>query len=80
MQVGVPNLVVFINKCDMVEDEEFIDIVEMELRELLSFYQFDGDDIPMVRCENCPCVLVFWSGPKLTPSPYLTVRTTGDTY
>lgn len=46
VQVGVPNLVVFINKCDAVEDEEFIDIVEMELRELLSFYNYDGDDIP----------------------------------
>lgn len=54
MQVGVPNLVVFINKCDAVEDEEFIDIVEMELRELLTFYKYDGDDIPMIRCVfNC---------------------------
>ena len=50
LQVGVPNLVVFINKCDAVEDEEFIDIVEMEMRELLTFYQYDGDDIPMIRC------------------------------
>ena len=48
-QVGVPNLVVFINKCAAVDDPEFIDIVEMELRELLTFYQYEGDDIPMVR-------------------------------
>jgi hypothetical protein len=49
-QVGVPNLVVFINKCDAVEDEEFIDIVEMEMREMLSFYKYDGDSIPCIRC------------------------------
>ena len=48
-QVGVPYLVVFLNKCDMVEDEELIDLVEMETRELLSEYDFPGDDIPFVR-------------------------------
>jgi len=48
-QVGVPSLVVFLNKVDMVEDEELIELVEMELRELLSFYEFDGDNIPIVR-------------------------------
>ena len=48
-QVGVPNLVVFLNKVDMVDDEELIDLVEMELRELLSFYKFDGDNITIVR-------------------------------
>ena len=48
-QVGVPRLVVFLNKCDMVDDEEFIDLVEMEVRELLSEYEFPGDDIPVVR-------------------------------
>lgn len=48
-QVGVPNLVVFLNKVDMVDDEELIDLVEMELREMLSFYKFDGDNIPIVR-------------------------------
>ena len=45
-QVGVPRLVVFLNKCDMVDDEELIDLVEMETRELLSEYGFPGDDIP----------------------------------
>ena len=48
-QVVVPRLVVFLNKCDMVDDEEFIDLVEMEVRELLSEYEFPGDDIPVVR-------------------------------
>ena len=48
-QVGVPNLVVFINKCDMVDDEELLDLVEMEVRELLSSYEFDGDNIPFIK-------------------------------
>ena len=48
-QVGVPNLVVFLNKCDMVDDPELLDLVEMEVRELLSSYEFDGDNIPFVR-------------------------------
>ena len=48
-QVGVPKLVVFMNKCDMVDDEELLDLVEMEARELLSSYEFDGDNVPFVR-------------------------------
>ncbi len=48
-QVGVPKLVVFMNKCDMVDDEELLDLVEMEIRELLSEYDFPGDDIPIIR-------------------------------
>jgi len=48
-QVGVPTIVVFLNKCDMVDDEELIELVELELRELLSKYEFPGDDIPIVR-------------------------------
>jgi elongation factor Tu len=48
-QVGVPAVVVFLNKCDMVDDEELIELVEMELRELLSKYDFPGDDIPIIR-------------------------------
>jgi len=48
-QVGVPNLVVFMNKVDMVEDPELLDLVEVEIRELLSFYQFDGNNIPVIR-------------------------------
>src|SRR3974377_368814 len=48
-QVGVPYIVVFLNKCDAVEDEELVDLVEMEVRELLTKYQFPGDDLPVVR-------------------------------
>ena len=48
-QVGVPYIVVFLNKCDMVDDEELIELVEMEVRELLSQYEFDGDNIPIIR-------------------------------
>jgi elongation factor Tu len=49
LQVGVPSLVCFLNKVDAVEDEELLELVEMELRELLSFYKFPGDEIPIVR-------------------------------
>jgi len=48
-QVGVPSIVVFLNKCDMVDDAELIELVELELRELLTKYEFPGDDIPIVR-------------------------------
>jgi elongation factor Tu len=48
-QVGVPKIVVFMNKCDMVDDEELLDLVELEVRELLSKYEFPGDDIPVIR-------------------------------
>jgi elongation factor Tu len=48
-QVGVPAIVVFLNKCDMVDDEELVELVEMELRELLDKYEFPGDDIPFVK-------------------------------
>jgi elongation factor Tu len=48
-QVGVPSIVVYLNKADMVEDEELIELVEMEIRELLSSYDFPGDDIPIVK-------------------------------
>ena len=48
-QVKVPRLVVFLNKCDIVDDEEMLELVEMEMRELLSFYDFDGDNTPIIR-------------------------------
>ena len=48
-QVGVPFIIVFLNKCDMVDDEELLELVEMEVRELLSQYDFPGDDTPIVR-------------------------------
>ncbi len=48
-QVGVPKMVVFLNKCDMVDDEELLDLVEMEVRDLLNEYGFEGDDTPIIR-------------------------------
>ena len=48
-QVGVPRMVVFLNKCDMVDDEELLDLVEMEVRELLTEYGYDGDNTPIIR-------------------------------
>lgn len=48
-QVGVPYIVVFLNKCDMMDDEELLELVEMEVRDILSEYEFDGDNIPVIR-------------------------------
>ena len=48
-QVGVPKILVFMNKCDMVDDPELLDLVELEVRELLSKYEFPGDDVPVIR-------------------------------
>ena len=48
-QVGVPYVVVFMNKCDMVDDEELLELVEMEIRELLNEYEFPGDDTPVIQ-------------------------------
>jgi elongation factor Tu len=48
-QVGVPRIVVFINKCDVVADAEIQELVEMEIRDLLTSYQFDGDNTPVIR-------------------------------
>lgn len=48
-QVGVPYIVVFMNKCDMVDDEELLELVEMEIRDLLTEYEFPGDDIPVIK-------------------------------
>ena len=55
-QVGVPAIVVALNKCDMVDDEELIELVELEVRELLSEYEFPGDDIPVVRVTAFPAL------------------------
>src|SRR3979411_1877673 len=48
-QVNVPSIVVFLNKCDLVDDAELLDLVELEVRELLSKYEFPGDDVPVIR-------------------------------
>jgi elongation factor Tu len=48
-QVGIPRMVVFMNKVDMVDDEELLELVEMEIRDLLSFYEYDGDNCPVIQ-------------------------------
>jgi elongation factor Tu len=48
-QVGVPYIIVFLNKCDLVDDAELLELVEMEVRELLSKYDFPGDDLPIIK-------------------------------
>ena len=63
-QVGVPKLVVFMNKCDVVEDEELIELVEMEARELLSSYEFDGDNIPFIKGSALKALEAVQSNPK----------------
>ncbi len=54
-QVGVPYIVVFMNKVDQVDDAELLDLVEMEIRELLNEYEFPGDDTPIIRVPLCRC-------------------------
>ncbi len=63
-QVGVPKLVVFMNKCDMVDDPELLDLVEMEIRDLLSFYEFDGDNTPIIRGSALQALEGNGDGPK----------------
>jgi elongation factor Tu len=77
-QVGVPALVVFMNKCDMVDDPELLDLVEMEVRELLSSYQFPGDDIPIVR--GSALMALEDKEPKLGHDAILELMTAVDTY
>ena len=64
-QVGVPNLVVFLNKCDMVDDEELLELVEMEARELLSSYEFDGDNIPFIHGSALKALEAVQSNPSI---------------
>ena len=64
-QVGVPRLVVFMNKCDMVDDEELLDLVEMEVREMLSSYEFDGDNIPFIRGSALKALEAVQANPKI---------------
>ncbi len=64
-QVGVPNLVVFLNKCDMVDDPELLELVEMEVRELLSSYEFDGDNIPFIHGSALKALEAVQSNPKV---------------
>jgi elongation factor Tu len=65
-QVGVPNLVIFLNKCDMVDDEELLELVEMEVRELLTSYEFDGDAIPFIHGSALKALEAVIANPKIT--------------
>jgi elongation factor Tu len=65
-QVGVPSLVVFLNKIDQVDDEELLELVELEMRELLSDYEFPGDDIPMIRGSGLMALEAMVANPKTT--------------
>ena len=64
-QVGVPHIVVFLNKVDMVDDEELLELVEMEVRELLSSYEFPGDDVPVVKGSALKALEALTANPKL---------------
>jgi elongation factor Tu len=77
-QVGVPALVVFMNKVDMVDDEELLELVEMEVRELLSSYQFPGDDIPIVK--GSALAAVEDRDPAIGQDKILELMTAVDTY
>ncbi|NJL19615.1 MAG: elongation factor Tu [Leptolyngbyaceae cyanobacterium SM1_3_5] len=65
-QVGVPSLVVFLNKVDQVDDEELLELVELELRELLSDYEFPGDDVPIIRGSGLMALEAMVANPKTT--------------
>ena len=75
-QVGVPSIVVALNKCDMVDDDELIELVEMEVRELLSQYEFPGDDIPVVRVAAFPAL----QGDEKWAESIMELMTAVDTY
>src|SRR5574344_1327641 len=64
-QVGVPNLVVFMNKCDMVDDPELLELVEMEVRELLTSYEFDGDNTPFIHGSALKALEAVIANPKI---------------
>jgi elongation factor Tu len=73
-QVNVPALVVFMNKCDMVDDEELLDLVEMEIRELLSEYDFPGDDISIVRGSALKALEAVQAGKGLDDADYACIK------
>ena len=72
-QVGVPNIVVFLNKCDMVDDPELLELVEMEVRELLSSYEFDGDNIPFIHGSALKALEAVQANPSIKPTKKTTV-------
>lgn len=63
-QVGVPSIVVFLNKVDMVDDEELLELVELELRELLNQYEFPGDEVPIIRGSGLKALEAMTANPK----------------
>ncbi|MDA3959296.1 MAG: elongation factor Tu [Planctomycetota bacterium] len=73
-QVGVPALVVFLNKIDQVDDEELLELVEMELRELLSSYEFPGDDIPFVKGSALKSVEAYGAGKPADDPAYVAIK------
>ena len=75
-QVGVPAIVVALNKCDMVDDEEILELVELEVRELLSEYEFDGDETPVVRVAAFPAL----NGDEKWADAIMELMTAVDTY
>lgn len=77
-QVGVPALVIYMNKCDQVDDAELLDLVEMEMRELLTEYQFPGDDIPIIR--GSALAVIEDSDPKLGKESILALMEAVDSY
>src|SRR6201747_1597426 len=77
-QVGVPYIIVYMNKCDMVDDPELLELVEMEVRELLSSYQFPGDDIPIVK--GSALAAVEGRDPKIGEDAILELMTQVDAY
>ncbi|AEH39919.1 elongation factor EF-Tu [Buchnera aphidicola (Cinara tujafilina)] len=75
-QVGVPHIIVFLNKCDMVDDEELLELVEMEVRDLLTQYDFPGDDIPIIRGSALKAL----EGEKIWEDKILELASALDTY
>ncbi len=75
-QVGVPNIIVFLNKCDMVDDEELLELVEIEVRELLSKYDFPGEKIPVIRGSALKAL----EGDEIWESKIIDLANTLDTY
>ncbi|MCL2433348.1 MAG: elongation factor Tu [Clostridia bacterium] len=68
-QVNVPTMVIFLNKVDLVDDEELLELVEMEVRELLSFYEFDGDNVPVIRGSATKALAAAQAGGDLASNP-----------
>ena len=79
-QVGVPHIVVFMNKVDMVDDEEFLELVEMEVRELLSKYDFPGDDVPVIKGSALQALEALTATPKWRVAPTNGSITSGNSW